>query len=693
MSAASSIIRSSHLTADNNRLRFPLPLFLAPALVLILACLCLTAVGQERRGERPSPPAMKPDSTKVDSLPPVRKDSLEHYRLPGGIGSLPKESPALSRITRNDLEWTDYRFMGELIERINGAVMYGQYGAGQYDQLSFHGADWRGVAVLSNGRPLNDPATGIYNLHQYSVEEAEEMEVVGGPAGFLYGLNGAGAAVNLVQKNYRSGTPFSRLRYAENGNNYQFSDGNVSQNLSRRTNLSLGFQHVNTDGRFENSYHDSWILRGKARYSLSTTSLLLLSERFLFAETGLNGGVDLTEAETGLAFVPQQATVVNADSYEKITRHDLDLSFIAQPFADSTELSQITLYYSNNLREYRDEENRTSPNGIVVRTDHRSSWMGLRAQQQLTLRGQTLAIGGSAELRQIEASPTLGRHRDVVTSLWANSVTSLLTPLRLSLYARLDGYLGDSYTGVGMEMQYRVSSALLLFAGGSVSRRLPTYTELFWTDSTVIRPLPITAELHRHIEAGACFDPGTTLSFHLTVFRRKVEDPIIFSASSASRVFPGILIRQEPERAYRGLDFSTICRIGFVFVEGKAEYLLQEDSTGALSSGRPKLTAQGGVYFWDSLLHDKLELKAGFRAMYASRSTGPMFNPEVPAYVEQLSPTGAWSRVDFVALAHIGDAQIHFSWENLTNVKYYGTPYYPGFDRTIRFGIAWEFQN
>jgi outer membrane cobalamin receptor len=680
-------------TIEGGRVRLrQLPLLLAvPALLLLL--LSRPAWGQERPGERRPLPQQKPDSTITDSLHTVRKDSLEQFRIPPGIGKVALDAPDVGQITHHDLQWTTYRFMGDLLDRIPGAVLYTQSGAGQYDQVSFHGADWRSVAVVSNGRPLNDPATGIYNLYHYSLEEAGEIEIIGGPSAFQYGLNGTGAAINLVQKNYQSGTPFSRIRYAEDGYNYQFSDGNVSQNLSRRANLSLGFQHINTDGRFENSYHDSWIIRGKARYCLSSSTLLLLSERFLSSETGLNGGIDTEETATGLAFVPQQAVVVNADSYEKITRHDMDLSLVSRLLPDSTDLSQATLYYSNSLREYRDEENRSSPNGIIVQEDHRSSWMGIRVQQRVSFTEQTLVFGGSAELRQIEGSPTLGRHKNMITGLWLNSTTPLFSPVKFSIFARLDGYLGHSYSSAGVDLQYRLSPALLLFAMGSIARRLPTYTELFWSDSSVARPAPVTEEFHRHFAAGGFLDVGPALSIHLTAFRRKVEDPIILSANSVSRVFPGILIRQEPERTYRGLDFSMKSRIGFLFLEGKAEYLLQEDSTGTLVSNRPKLTAQGGVYFWDILLHDRLELKAGIRGIYVSRGTGPTFNAEVVAYVEQPGSTGAWSRIDFIALAHIGDAQIHFSWENLTNVRYYGTPFYPGLDRAIRFGIAWDFLN
>jgi hypothetical protein len=71
-----------------------------------------------------------------------------------------------------------------------------------------------------------------------------------------------------------------------------------------------------------------------------------------------------------------------------------------------------------------------------------------------------------------------------------------------------------------------------------------------------------------------------------------------------------------------------------------------------------------------------------------------VFNPELSAYIQNTGlPMGTTASVDFFLIGHIGDAYIHFIWENLANTTYYGTPYYPGGERAIRFGISWEFLN
>ena len=47
--------------------------------------------------------------------------------------------------------------------------------------------------------------------------------------------------------------------------------------------------------------------------------------------------------------------------------------------------------------------------------------------------------------------------------------------------------------------------------------------------------------------------------------------------------------------------------------------------------------------------------------------------------------------VDFLLIAHIGSAYVHFVWENLLDRQYIMRIFYPMPERNIRFGISWDF--
>jgi hypothetical protein len=233
-----------------------------------------------------------------------------------------------------------------------------------------------------------------------------------------------------------------------------------------------------------------------------------------------------------------------------------------------------------------------------------------------------------------------------------------------------------------------------VFGGLSVSRRLPSYQELFWSDSTVTRTNRPSAESHRvaeiGIEAGLPMGGGIRLAYS----HRTIIDPILFAPlKGPSSPFASLSIANGPAIVTHSATLRLRFRVWLLEAEGNAMYLLQS-SAGRRLDNLPTLSGRGGIFLRHSLFNGKLDLKTGFQGGFASGSTGMVFNPEVIAYVPSFGPAlAARSDVNFFLVAHLGDAYIHFMWENLTDVDYFGTPFYPGGDRALRFGISWEFVN
>lgn len=610
------------------------------------------------------------------------------------VGTYDRSLDSTKFITKDDLHFLDYLYLGGVLQTMPGIFIRDQFSEGQYNQLTMRGSDWRAVAITANGRLLNDPASGIYNLYHFTTEYADRIEVITGPRAFLYGLNSTGGAVNLVTKNYNSNRPFSKINYTESAYNYQYSDGTFSQNISRKVNFTFGFQHQGTDGRFPASTHDAWNMRIKVRYNLSRDLNIILSEYLTHTETDLNGGVD--PVKTGiptLAFDRIQAVIRNYDSFEKLNRHDLDLSLVGTVLGDTTNISALSFYYSNAFREYRDGQARRNypSNTIIINSDHRSSWMGVMFTQDYHNDQQRLNVGATIEVRQIEGSPNLGRRRNSIGSVWAKQEFLLGSFLTIAGFGRYDRYLGESAIGVGGDATLKLGNLLTLFGGASTSKRFPTYQELFWRDSTVNRIEPIVSETHRSVELGARLHLASSFDLHLAYFHRTVEHPIETRAYGRGFVFPGIEFANGTTLFTNGIEAHLSARVWVLTVEGTGMFLTQKNASGILSR-YPRYSANGGIFYWQRLLDDRLELKVGFMGRYVSSSQGEEFNPEVPAYVTGSgAPIGYGSSVDGLLIAAIGSAYIHFLWENLTNARYYITPYYPVLDRAITFGISWQF--
>ncbi len=610
---------------------------------------------------------------------------------PSLVGTLDRLMDSTKYVDVNGLRFMDYTYLGGILENFPGVFIRNQQGAGQYNQLNIRGVDWRSIAVSANGRPMNDPLTGVYNLFHFAPEYADRIEIISGPRAFLYGVNATGGALNLVTKNYNSNKPLSKLNYSESFYSYAYTDGTFSQNISRKVNVTVGFQHQSNGGRFPNSAHDAWTVRAKVRYNVSRDFNIILSEYLSRTETQLNGGIDLTKTGIpALAFDRIQAEVVNPDAFEKTTRNDVDLSFVGTFMEDTVNVTTLTFYYSNSFREYRDKEFGVS-NGVKIDSDHRASWMGAHFTQDFRFAFQQLSIGASIEMRQIEGSPNLGRRRNSLGSLWAKEEIRLSDIVALAGFARYNNFMRQSGLGYGADATINLGGWVSLYGGLSASKRFPGYQELFWSDSTVTRPGSLRSESHRTFELGGIIRYGN-IQAQVSIFHRTVEDPILIKRSSVAYVFPSLEFTNGGKLITNGFEVKLNARFAWLVIEGTGTFVTQQDENSATLARYPKISARGGVYYWNRILNDKLNLKIGLKGRFVSSSSGDVFNPEVVAYAPNTGPElGYGSSIDGFLIAGIGSAHIHFMWENLTNSRYYITPYYPVLDRAVRFGISWQF--
>ncbi len=589
------------------------------------------------------------------------------------------------------MRWQDPSTLTRLVGTLPGFVLLDQVQIGQYTALTADGIDWRGIGVLSNGRTLADPASGIYNLELMTEENLERLEVVTGPRAFLYGLNTTGGTINLVTRNYNSNRPFTRLFYSESSYGYAQTDGSFAQNVSRHTNVTAGFHFQGTDGRYLNEADEAWQVRAKIRYALTPNLSILLSDYFTSTNTDLSGGID--PSTFSFATLVQDVAVKNSDSYEKITRHDIDLTTIGTLFPDSSNVTTLTAYYSGNLREYRDEEDRSNPNGLLVRQDQRSSWSGIQVTQTLASPLGSMEAGAMTELRQVEGSPTIGRRKTTLSAAWFKDDYALDNNWNLAAYGRIQHILGATRAGIGADARVSLVAGLAAFGGLSSSYRVPNFTELYWSDSTAQGSPGLAPEHHMVFEAGLEWRTDRDNYVRVTLNHRAISNPIFIDRIDTPFLFPRLRFVQGDHEDLTDVTIGFSLRVWRLLFEGSGTYFVSR-SGGTASEDLPRLWVAGGAYFRNELFKGNLDLKVGIRGWYRTGYNGDLFNPQVLAFVPNAGlPLGRAASVDFVLLAHLGDAQIHFIWENLPGISYFASPSYPGLDRVLRFGLSWDFWN
>lgn len=607
------------------------------------------------------------------------------------VGSIERTLSSRYVLCDSAIDLTDYKYLGDLFALTSGMFIRDLGSPGQLHGFTINGVDARSIVLMSDGIVLNEPLTGVYDPNLYPTEHIERVEVIRGTRAFLYGINATGGAINIVTKSKRALKPISRVRFSESVFGYGFLDAMISQDVLRGLNVTLGLQHPTIDGKFPNSGYELWNLRGKVRYNLSNKVNIFFSEIYNQSKLGLNGGVEPQQTPAGLEFDRFQAAMRSEDAYEKITRHDLQLGTAARLFQDTAAVSTLTLYLSSNLREYRDKEHQR---GIFpIKQDHRTEWYGVKFTHHARFEKFTANVGTEIQARGTVASPTVGQHIRQSTSVYGKTEFAPFDEFTVSGYGRFDNYLNRSPVSFGSDASFRPLSWLELGVGYSHSYRFPTIQEEYWRDSVVSAALQsIAPETHNLIEGKLRLLGGQTSTLELTIFRRTIHDAIVPMSAGLLTPFPSIRFTSHSKLTLQGFDGKAEVRWGVLYGEGVLQFIEVKTNDFTYITLLPKWYAFGGLYYWNKLLSNSLDLKIGVRGKAFSAYQGMEYNPQAQMYVTSVQKkVDAVGVGDFVLLAHIGDAYVHFVLENLFARRYFITPTYPQLERTLRFGISWTF--
>jgi outer membrane cobalamin receptor len=599
------------------------------------------------------------------------------------VGSIDRSLPANAIITDSTKNFIDYTYLGDLLSMTPGLFTLQLGSTGQMHGLTLNGLDAHNIAFMSDGISLNDPYTGLFDLNFYPTEHIERIEVIQGTRAFVYGLNSTGGAINIVTKSKKAIHPYSRIRYSESGYGYGVIDGMFSQDIIRGMNVTAGTQHTTLGGRFPNSDYDAWNGRIKLRYNINDNLDVFVSEMYNQTQLGLNGGIVLSTPQP-LLFDRLRATVANSDAYEKVTRNDVQAGIAAKLFPDSSAITTLTFYYSNSLREYRDEENRPNPNGIFLQEDYHSLWYGAKFTQHVPLGKSGVDIGTEVQTRGVQATATLGRYFRTLGSVYAIGELKVLRPVSFSPYFRLDKYLNDDRLSAGVDLNAEIVKGVTVFGGISHSYSYPTLQEISGPLDTLGGTINhFSSDEHTIFEMGISLGEYGTEFFSGKYFHREVS--YLFS-------YPfGELLYYKNTTSYEGFIVQAQLRLGSFVLEGQSEYLKITTSSNG-EQFLPRWSASGGIFYWDKLAKNHLDLKIGIRGQTFSGYHASTFDQRFQLFVPQLSgDIDPSNTIDFTLIAHLGSAYIHFTWENLLDRQYITTLFYPITDRIIRFGVSWEF--
>ncbi|MBI5573550.1 MAG: TonB-dependent receptor [Elusimicrobia bacterium] len=182
-----------------------------------------------------------------------------------------KTATNITVITEDEIEKSDAKTVGEILENKTGVIQVLKYGTlGAHSEINIRGGkdSSKQVLVMVDGRPVNDilgSAAGSANLSEIPTENIERIEVMRGPSSALYGANALGGVVNIITKKAITAKPKTEI-----GLEYgSFSTKSCKMNFSAKpgkANIFLSGSKNVSDGFRENSEYDGLNLSSKIGY-------------------------------------------------------------------------------------------------------------------------------------------------------------------------------------------------------------------------------------------------------------------------------------------------------------------------------------------------------------------------------------------------------------------------------------------
>jgi iron complex outermembrane receptor protein len=383
-------------------------------------------------------------------------------------------------------------------------------GAIQTD-FSLRGSSFQGVLVLFQGQRINDPQTAHHNADiPITKEDVQRVEVLPGVSSAIFGPDSIGGVVNFILKK-----PEKRnIVLQSSGGQFKtwsglFSAterlGSLGARLSVENQESAGF-YTDTD--------------------------------FKKLTTSLNSVLELPDGEYNLSFGYQEKEFGAYDFYTPGMGYQSKEWTKTYLLNTGLSLGKSDLLIKPNLlwRRHYDKF-------MLDKTLVRSRYLNHTRTDMLTpniyLQKEFSSIGrlglGIEYGQETMNSVFLGKHDRTHKSIFLDESKEFNDRLSLGLSFRADDYsdTDTAFTG-SLSAKFKLSDIHGLRFGVSRSTRVPSFTELYYSDPTTVGNPGLADEISLNHQIGYDYKKDS-ISFSSTVFCRQEEDLIDWVKSSPSQ--------------------------------------------------------------------------------------------------------------------------------------------------------------
>ena len=452
-------------------------------------------------------------------------------------------------ISSEDIKNSPVTNVSDLLQEITGIDVRRRGVGGVQGDLYIRGGGFDQTLLLVDGMKMDDAQTGHHTLNMIlPLYLIERIEIIKGPAARIFGQNAFNGAINIVTKEFEGEKRTVNLNLNELSYG-SFEQKNISLStkiigekikslISYSGNRSDGYRH-NTDFKKNNYFI-------KTSFNSNNSPIDVIAS-FTENKFGANG-----------FYASPSAT----EQYE-----ETQASLLGITTTINSEKLSITprLYWRRGQDEYiyiRD-------NPSVYRNLHKTNKVSAELSGSYFSNSGVTGFGLDLSTVNI-SSNNLGEHNRTTVNLFADHTFKLLDQKLVVSPGIALSYFSDMsfHSFPGIDLGYNISSDFKLYSNIGKTYRIPTYTDLYYSDRTTVGNENLNPESATSTEFGLKYNTSN-FKFSTALFNRNAKNIIDY-------------VKQNEDDLWKAVNIGSLSTSGFevdMSYRFKSSYSLSNDNS------------------------------------------------------------------------------------------------------------------
>ena len=438
-------------------------------------------------------------------------------------------------ISSEDIKNSPVTNVSDLLQEITGIDVRRRGVGGVQGDLYIRGGGFDQTLLLVDGMKMDDAQTGHHTLNMIiPLYLIERVEIIKGPAARIFGQNAFNGAINIVTKDLEGEkrTVHMKLNELSYGSFEQknislstkITAENIKSLISYSGNRSDGYRH-NTDFKRNN-----YFVKTSFNTNKSPVNIIASFNENKFGANGFYASPSATE------------------QYE-----ETQASLLGVTTTISSEKLSITprLYWRRGQDEYiyiRD-------NPSVYRNLHKTNKVSAELSGSYFSKSGITGFGVDLSTVNI-SSNNLGEHKRTTVNLFADHTFKLMDNKLMVSPGIAFSYFSDLsfHSFPGLDLGYNLNSNFKLYSNIGKTYRIPTYTDLYYSDRTTIGNENLNPESAISTEFGVKYDTSN-VKFTASFFNRNAKNIIDYAKENEEDLWKAVNIGSLNSNGYE-FDFS-----------------------------------------------------------------------------------------------------------------------------------------